>query len=126
MRMETKLAENSLDNVALRDPKATDHKIAFTDLQKMTPDFDWTAYYHHARLTRDARGNEEPAKIRDVNVAEPKFLAEFDRQLTAYPVGDWKTYLRWHLLNSAAPSLSNAFVQEDFSFNGAYLSARRR
>ena len=89
MRMETQLAENSLDNVALRDPKATDHKMSFADLQKLTPDFNWTAYYHRAGLTRDARGSEEPKPIGDVNVAEPKFLIEFNRQLTAFPIAVW-------------------------------------
>ena len=27
-----------------------------------------------------------------------------------------------HLFNSAAPSLSDAFIAEDFAFNGAFLS----
>jgi putative endopeptidase len=125
MRMETQLAENSLDNVALRDPKATDHKTSFADLQKMTPDFNWTVYFHRTGLTRDARGSEEPARIGDVNVAEPKFLVEFNRQLTAYPIPDWKKYFEWQLLNSAAGSLSDAFVQEDFAFNGAFLSGAK-
>jgi putative endopeptidase len=114
MRMETKLAEASLDNVALRDPKATDHKTSYADLQKLTPHFPWAAYYRTAGLTPG-----------DVNVAEPKFLGEFDRQLTATPIADWKVYLRWHLLHSAAPSLSDAFVREDWAFNGAYLSGAK-
>ena len=29
----------------------------------------------------------------------------------------WKTYLRWQLVNAAAPSLSKKFVDEDFDFN---------
>ncbi len=66
MRMETRLAEASLDNVALRDPKATDHKTSFADLQKSTPHFQWTAYYRTAGLPTG-----------DVNVAEPRFLGEF-------------------------------------------------
>src|SRR5258708_2896798 len=37
--LEKKLAENSLDNVALRDPQQTDHKTSFADLKKMTPSF---------------------------------------------------------------------------------------
>ncbi|HJW15153.1 MAG TPA: M13 family metallopeptidase [Thermoanaerobaculia bacterium] len=125
MRMETRLAKSSLDNVALRDPKATDHKMSFSDLQKLTPAFDWTAYSRRIGLTRDAPASEAPAKVGDVNVAEPKFLAEFNRQMTAFPIADWKIYLKWHLLNSAAPSLSEAFVKEDFAFNGAYLSGRK-
>ncbi|HEY0231763.1 MAG TPA: M13 family metallopeptidase N-terminal domain-containing protein, partial [Dokdonella sp.] len=40
---EKRLAEASLDNVALRDPRQQDHKTAFADLAKLTPDFDWNA-----------------------------------------------------------------------------------
>jgi endothelin-converting enzyme/putative endopeptidase len=114
LRMETKLAEASLDNVALRDPKATDHKTTFADLEKMTPHFPWAAYYKTAGVTPG-----------DLNVAEPKFLAEFDRQLAATPIADWKVYLQWHLLNAAASSLSDPFVQEDWEFNGKFLSGAK-
>lgn len=111
MRMETALARNSLDNVALRDPKATDHKMSFADLQKLTPNFSWQQYY---------TANKLPAG--ELNVGEPQFMQEVDRQLSTTPLADWKTYLTWHLLNSAAPSLSAAFVEQDFAFNQAYLN----
>jgi len=111
MRMEARLAEASLDNVALRNPAATDHKMPFGALQRLAPAFNWAQYYQQAGLTTG-----------DVNVSEPHFLETINRQLTAVPVADWKTYLKWHLLNSAAPSLSEAFVREDFAFNGAYLN----
>jgi endothelin-converting enzyme/putative endopeptidase len=114
LRMETKLAEASLDNVALRDPKATDHKTSFADLQKMTPHFPWAGYYKTAGVTPG-----------DLNVAEPKFLAEFDRQLASTPLADWKVYLQWHLVNAAASSLSDPFVQEDWEFNGKFLSGAK-
>ena len=97
MRMETQLAEASLDNVALRDPKATDHKMTMAELQKLTPRFDWSASFKTLGI---APG--------DLNVNEPRFLQEVDKQLGAIPLADWKTYLEWHLLDSAAPSLSDA------------------
>ena len=111
VRFETRLAEASLDNVALRDPAATDHKMPFADLQRLAPSFNWVAYYKQAGL-----------KQNPVNVAEPKFVQAFSRDLTAEPVAQWKMYLKWHLLDSAASSLSDDFVKEDFAFNGAYLS----
>ncbi len=111
IRFETRLAEASLDNVALRDPAATDHKMVFSDLQKLAPSFNWVGYYKQAGLT--------PAPL---NVTEPKFLQAFNRDLTAEPVAQWKVYLKWHLLNSAAPALSEDFAKEDFAFNGAYLN----
>jgi endothelin-converting enzyme/putative endopeptidase len=110
LNFEKRLAEASLDNVARRDPKATDHKTPFADLKALAPAFDWAAYFERFKLPTS-----------DVNVEEPKFLEAVNEQLKAASVDDWKTYLAWHLLDSAAPSLSNAFVEEDFAFNGAFL-----
>jgi putative endopeptidase len=110
VKFETGLAEASLDNVARRDPRATDHKTRFADLQTLTPAFDWTAYFRRFTLP-----------TADVNVAEPKFLEAVNALLKNASLDDWKTYLTWHLLDSAAPSLSNAFVEEDFAFNGKFL-----
>jgi endothelin-converting enzyme/putative endopeptidase len=110
VRMETELARQSLDNVALRDPQATDHKMPLAQLQKLTPRFDWNAYYTASGLSSG-----------DVNVAEPKFMEEVDRQLGATSPDDWKAYLTFHVLDSAAPSLSRPFVEEHFGFHSAYL-----
>ncbi|MBS1849665.1 MAG: M13 family metallopeptidase [Acidobacteria bacterium] len=111
--MESKLAEASLDNVALRDPHNTDHKLAFADLQKLTPHFDWAVYYGSANL--------KPATL---NVQEPKFLQEVDRRLASAPLEDWKSYLKFHLVESAANSLSQPFVEETFNFHGRYLGGQ--
>ncbi len=108
---EKRLAEASLDNVALRDPKNLDHPMGFAQLQAMTPHFDWTALYDEAKLPRG-----------DLNVAEPKFLAQMDRELAQTPIGDWRTYLEWQLLASAAPWLSRPFVEESFAFDEKYLN----
>jgi endothelin-converting enzyme/putative endopeptidase len=111
-QMETKLAEVSLDNVSLRDPYKTDHKTSFADLTKSTPHMDWKAYFDQAQLPYD----------KDVNVLEPAFLKEVDRQLKEIPLTEWKTYLTWHLLRSAASSLSAPFVEESWKFNSKYLA----
>jgi putative endopeptidase len=112
MGMETKLAEASLDNVALRDPASTDHNTTFEQLQAMAPHIDWVEYFRHKQLPQDV----------DMNVDQPKFMQEVDRQMKEVPLADWKVYLKWHLLNSTAKELSEPFVEEDFAFNGKYLS----
>jgi putative endopeptidase len=111
MRMETALARASLTNVELRDPYATDHKMKLDDLQKLTPDFNWPEYFK--------TGNLDPSVA--INVDQPKFMQEVQRQLKETSLADWKTYLTWQLLDTAAPSLSTPFVQEDFAFNQQYL-----
>src|SRR5258708_12917992 len=52
-------------------------------------------------------------------------MQELDRQMQQTPLADWKVYLEWHLLNSTANSLSAPFVEEDFAFNGKYLSGTK-
>jgi len=114
MGMETKLAEASLDNVALRDPAATDHNTTFAQLQALVPHIDWVEYFKHKQIPQDV----------DMNVDQPKFMQELDRQVHEVPLADWRVYLKWHLLNSTADSLSTPFVEEDFAFKGKYLSGK--
>jgi putative endopeptidase len=103
--LETKLAEASLDRVALRDPQATDHPTPYAELAKIAPRFDWDVYFQAAGLPQA-----------EVNVSEPAFLKAVDAQLAATPLEAWKTYLRWHALYSAAPWLSKPFVESHFGF----------
>src|SRR4051812_28451791 len=68
--LEKRLATAQLDNVALRDPKATDHKYMVATLQKMNPHFDWTLYLQRAAINVD-----------ELNVDEPLFMEAFDHEL---------------------------------------------
>ena len=113
-QVEKKFAGASLDNVALRDPQATDHKMAFDELKKLAPGIDWTAYFDNARIPRS-----------DLNVTEPKFVQEVDRQARETLLADWKTYLKWQFLHDAADGLSSDFVNENFAFYGRYLSGAK-
>jgi endothelin-converting enzyme/putative endopeptidase len=112
--MEKELAVASLDNVALRDPKATDHKTSFIALTNLAPDFDWPGYFAAAKLPRSA-----------LNVQQPAFLKAMDRLLLETPLAGWKAYLRFHLLSSAAPHLSSPFVKEAFAFEEQYLGGAK-
>lgn len=115
MRMETALAGAQLNNVELRDPHATDHKMTLAEAQKLTPDFDLKSYF-------DAAGVNPNVAI---NVDQPKFMAEVERQLKETSLDDWKTYLEWQLLLSASSSLSKPFVDEDYAFYQAYLNGTK-
>ncbi len=111
MNFETALAGASLDNVALRDPSATDHKVTFAALQQMAPHIDWATYFAAGKLPTIP-----------LNVSEPKFIQAVDRAVTTTPLTAWKTYLTWQLLNSAANDLSLPFQTESFNFYGKYLA----
>jgi putative endopeptidase len=112
MALETKLAKASMTRVEQRDPANVYHRMTVADLQKLTPNFDWSAFFRSIGYTQKA----------DVNVAEPEFFKALNTELTSTPIDDWKTYLRWQRINGAASALSKKFVDEDFNFKGRVLT----
>lgn len=115
MNVETALARASMTNVQLRDPKAVYHKLSLAQLKELTPEWSWDAYFKET----GAPG------LKESNIGQPDFFKEVNRQLTATPLADWKTYLRWHVLHSSATALSDAFVQENFNFYGKRLAGTK-
>ena len=111
MVMETTFAKVTMAPAEYRDPSATDHKTTFSQLRTMAPHIDWSDYFAHKHLPQDV----------DLNVQEPKFLAEVDRQFQQTSLEDWKVYFKWHLLDQTASDLSDPIVNEDFAFAGKYL-----
>ncbi|HEX8499565.1 MAG TPA: M13 family metallopeptidase [Pyrinomonadaceae bacterium] len=112
MAVETRLAENSASRVQLRNPEARYNPMTKAQLLELTPHFDWGLYFRGIGLP-------EVAKI---NVGQPAYFKAVDKMLTDVPVEDWKTYLRWHLVNAASNTLSSKFVEESFNFNGRFLN----
>jgi predicted metalloendopeptidase len=104
--LETSLAKASLDRVALREPENSYHIFTVKDADAKTPHFPWTAFYA-------AIGHPDVARF---SLAQPEFFAAADKALANVPVEHWQAYLRWHLVNFAAPSLSDDFVNADFDF----------
>src|SRR6266487_1135869 len=107
MALETKLAEASRTRVALRDPIKNYNKMGVRQLQDLTPDWNWSAYFNSINLV-------EPG---DVNVHQPEFFKAAANSFKSTPIDDWKAYLRWNLINATAPYLSKDFVDEEFDFN---------
>ena len=116
LRIETSLAKASMSNVDLRDPIKTYHRMKIAEAQSLTPDFSWDSYL---KIT----GHPDVAEM---NVAQPEFFKALDAQLTSTPLEDWKTYFRWHVVDSAAPALPEKFVNEDFDFRGRTLTGAKQ
>ncbi|MBC7900235.1 MAG: M13 family metallopeptidase [Saprospiraceae bacterium] len=113
--IQTRLAGASLGSVEMRNPDNRYNKITFTAAQAITPNFSWAEYM-------SARG--VPA-VSEVNFVPAKFFTELNSMLTAVPIENWKTYLRWMTVNSAAPQLSKPFADANFAFFGTYLSGQK-
>src|SRR5947199_7214974 len=116
LALETSLAKASRTRVELRDPQKNYNNMSQTDLQKVTPDWNWADYFKAINLT-------EPG---DINVGQPEFFKAANAMFTKTSIDDWKTYLRWHLIDDAAAELSKDFVNEDFNFNQVVLRGTKK
>jgi endothelin-converting enzyme/putative endopeptidase len=115
MKVETALAGVHLKRVEMRDPKNRDNPMTLEELQKLAPAFEWSEYL---------KATGAPAFTR-LNVSSKKYFAEGNAVVQETTLPEWKTYVRWRLLDSAAPYLGPAFVAEDFRFNRAYLQGAK-
>jgi putative endopeptidase len=114
--IETRLAGVSLPIVDLRDPDKVYHRQTVAELSLGTPHFRWSEYFQSA--------GSPP--VSSLNVAEPDFFKGLDATLTSVSIDDWKTYLRWHLIHTAAAALSKDFQDEDFDFYGRTLTGSKQ
>lgn len=104
MKLETTLAQASMTQVKMRDPRAVYNIMNTADLNKLMPNFSLQEYL-------SAMGF---AKMTTLNIGMPKYMQAVDKAFSTYSLADWKTYLTWHLLSGVSPYLSNDFVQQNF------------
>ena len=115
MALETLLATASMSDVEQRDPTAIYHPVTLEGAQALTPHLSW-------RGLLAGLGHPEIASL---NIGMPRFFQAVDRQLNRTPLDDWKTYLRWRLIDNYAPYLSEPFVDEDFRMTSVLTGAQQ-
>ena len=111
MKLETTLAKSSRKLADLRDPYTNYNKMAVAELPKLTPGVDWKVWLNQMNISN----------LDTVIVGQPEFYKQADRQLTMNSLDDWKAYLKWHLINSYANTLSRPVDQEHFHFYGTIM-----
>lgn len=115
MKIETALAQASTARVDMRDPEKRYHIYTVADFQKMTPNFDFAAYFNDVKV----------GHFDTLNVATPDFFKELNDQVSTEPVEAWKSYFRWHLLHGSATNLPKPFFDENFNFFGRVLAGQK-
>jgi putative endopeptidase len=114
LAFETRLAKASLSRVELRDPKNQYHFVDVVAANKITPHFDWAAFFKALGV---APGD-------GFSLSQPKFFAEFDAMLAGVPIAQWRDYLAAHTLDDAAPYLSRPFQEASFEFHDKTLNGQ--
>ena len=107
LAIETLLAADSMDRTKRRDPKNRDHKMTRAEAAALGPDFYLDQYF-------TAVGAPD---FKQLNVANPDFFKQVNGVLESESLDALKTYVSWHVLNTAAPWLSQPFVEANFKLH---------
>jgi putative endopeptidase len=114
MELETRLAEASMSDVEQRDPHAIYHPLNLDGAGMLAPHLAW----------REMLSGLGLPGVASLNVGMPRFFQAVDRELAHTPLGVWKSYLRWQLIDTFAPYLSAPFVNEDFRMTAVLTGAQ--
>jgi putative endopeptidase len=115
LKIETGLAKNSQNAVEQRDPQKQYNPYTKESLKAMTPNINWEVYF----------GSIGIAMPENVIVSQPKFYEGLNTLINSVSVDEWKTFLKWNLLEASAPYLSSKFLNESFRFNGTVLAGKK-
>lgn len=113
--LETALAKVELPRGQTRDPIKTFNPMTIAQLKKLAPEFDWEA-------ALEAMG--VPGKnleMREIDVREPQAIKAMSHVLSNTDVQTLRSWLAFHLIDNAAPYLSQDFSKASFDFNGKTL-----
>lgn len=111
MALETALAQVSWTPVQLRDIKKMYNPTDLTSLQKSCPLFDWKTYFEELGIKEDT-----------IVVAQPDFFSAMSGIIEKTDLKVLKNYLKWQIIDVAAPYLNNVFVAQNFEFFGKTLN----
>ncbi len=118
MALETAIAATHWDRVRTRDVSQTHNPMGVDGLAELWPQTWWDSW--RAGL------QAPPELLEHVVVGQPSFFTGVAELLASASdparLEQWKRWLTWKAVHSAAPYCSNDLVQENFDFYGRTLS----
>lgn len=112
--LDTRLAKGHWERAETRDVQKTYNLMTLDELKELAPAFDWEAY------ATNLGGSAET--IAETCVRQPSYLAHLSTVLEDVDIEQWRPWLLFHVLRSAAPYLPDDFVQTNFDFYGRTLN----
>ena len=112
MKLETDLAKASRKLEDLRDPVKNYNKMTVASLGKITSNINWNSIFPVLGV----------AKADSVIVGQPEFYKTLNTFVKSYSIEDWKTYLKWDLVNSYAPYLNSTIEKQNFKFYSTVMN----
>lgn len=112
MKLETELAKSSRKLEALRDPVKNYNKMSVAQFNSITPNIDWNSTLKDLGI----------ARADSLIVGQPEFYKALNGMIKSYSIEDWKTYLKWDLVNTYAAYLNREIEGQNFKFYSTVMS----
>lgn len=117
MKLETELAKVSKSNTELRDPEANYHKMTYAEFNKKYP---------HIQLEKQLlAAGVNLNYVKDLVVGQPEFVEGADKLISNLTPAEFRDYMEWGQIMSAAGYLSEDIAAESFNFFGKTMSGRK-
>ncbi len=115
LRVESALAAASLSRVEMRDPAKLYHRTPLTQFAANSGELNFPLFLHAVQAP----------PVTSLNVEEPSYFLALSELLTATPLDQTKTYLRWTVLRrTPSTAVPAALDAEDFAFYGKTLNGQ--
>lgn len=106
LALEARLASVHWSDVENRNVEAHYNPMSRQDLSALAPGIPWSDFLSDAGVASATR----------VVVAQPSAIRGTAAAMAGVPLEDWRDYLSFHLISSAAQVLPRPFVEADFAF----------
>lgn len=117
MKLETELAKVSKSNTELRDPEANYHKMTYAEFNKKYPHIQLEKLLLAAGVNLNY--------VKDLVVGQPEFVEGADKLISNLTPAEFRDYMEWGQIMSAAGYLSEDIAAENFNFFGKTMSGRK-
>lgn len=116
MSVETRLAKAQYDRLTNRDPMKTFHRTTLEQAEKQAKAVNFPLYFKELGL----------ANLTQFNMAQPEYIAEVAKVLSAQNIEEVKAYYAWNVINAAANYLNDEFANANFEFYGKEMSGQEK
>ncbi len=117
MKVETALAKISLSQTELRDVEKNYNKMTLAEFEKIYP---------NVQLTKRMNAMGVDSKyFQTMVVGQPSFVKGADAVIASLKPEEYKAYLEWDVITSAASYLSDEIAEANFDFFGKTLSGSK-
>lgn len=117
LKLETELAKVSKSNTELRDSEANYNKMTLDEFNKRYPNVQISKLLGASGIN--------PADAKEVVVGQTEFMAGADKLIASLTPAEYRDYMEWGQIMSAAGYLSDEVAQANFDFFGKTMSGRK-